>query len=63
MLLTRETTDLSLPQIGRLYGGRDHSTVLNSLRRAEATIDADPQLAARVAELRSAIHSPPAEPS
>ena len=27
--LTRELTDLSLPQIGRLYGGRDHSTVLN----------------------------------
>ena len=27
--LTREMTDLSLPQIGRLYGGRDHSTVLN----------------------------------
>jgi hypothetical protein len=33
IFLTRELTDLSLPQIGRLYGGRDHSTVLNSLRR------------------------------
>ena len=63
MLLTRELTDLSLPQIGRLYGGRDHSTVLNSLRRAEATLDTDPQLAARVAALRSAIHSPPVNPS
>jgi chromosomal replication initiator protein len=63
MLLTRETTDLSLPQIGRLYGGRDHSTVLNSLRRAEATLDTDPDLAARVSELRSAIHSPTANPS
>jgi chromosomal replication initiator protein len=57
MLLTRESTDLSLPQIGRLYGGRDHSTVLNSLRRAEASLAADPALAARVAELRAAIHS------
>ena len=36
ILLTRESTGLSLPQIGRLYGGRDHSTVLNSLRRIEA---------------------------
>ena len=63
MLLTREATDLSLPQIGRLYGGRDHSTVLNSLRRAEATLDTDPQLAARVSELRSAIHSPAPETS
>lgn len=56
MLLTRELTDLSLPQIGRLYGGRDHSTVLNSLRRAEAGLAADSVLADRVAALRSAIH-------
>ncbi len=58
ILLTRELTDLSLPQIGRLYGGRDHSTVLNSLRRAAAAIAADPDFAQRAAELRSAIHSP-----
>ena len=56
--LTRELTDLSLPQIGRLYGGRDHSTVLNSLRRVEAGLDQDPELADRVHKLRSAIHSP-----
>jgi chromosomal replication initiator protein len=56
--LTREMTDLSLPQIGRLYGGRDHSTVINSLRRVEAGIDDDDALAARVEELRGAIHNP-----
>ncbi len=56
--LTRELTDLSLPQIGRLYGGRDHSTVLNSLRRLEASLDEDPDLRRRVEELRTAIHSP-----
>jgi len=58
ILLTREATDLSLPQIGRLYGGRDHSTVLNSLRRAEGTLAGDADLAQQVADLRSAIHSP-----
>ncbi|HEX8958971.1 MAG TPA: chromosomal replication initiator protein DnaA [Solirubrobacterales bacterium] len=56
ILLTRELTDLSLPQIGRLYGGRDHSTILNSLRRAEARIAADAELADQVDELRGAIH-------
>ncbi|HSR94164.1 MAG TPA: helix-turn-helix domain-containing protein, partial [Solirubrobacterales bacterium] len=61
ILLTREATDLSLPQIGRLYGGRDHSTVLNSLRRAEASLTTNDELARRVAELRSAIHSHPAK--
>jgi chromosomal replication initiator protein len=57
ILLTRESTDLSLPQIGRLYGGRDHSTVLNSLKRVEASLATDADLAERVAVLRSAIHS------
>ncbi len=60
ILLTREATDLSLPQIGRLYGGRDHSTILNSLRRAETTLSNDADLARQVSELRSTIHSPPA---
>jgi chromosomal replication initiator protein len=55
--LTRQMTDLSLPQIGRLYGGRDHSTVLNSIRRAEARFSEDATLAAQVKELRAAIHN------
>jgi chromosomal replication initiator protein len=61
IFLTRELTDLSLPQIGRLYGGRDHSTVLNSLRRVEAGLGDDPEFAKRVEELRGAIHSPSRE--
>jgi chromosomal replication initiator protein len=59
IFLTRELTDLSLPQIGRLYGGRDHSTVLNSVRRVEARVAEDPALAGRVDKLRSAIHNLP----
>jgi chromosomal replication initiator protein len=61
IFLTRELTDLSLPQIGRLYGGRDHSTVLNSLRRVEAGLADDPQLSKRVQDLRGAIHNPAGE--
>ena len=57
ILLTRESTGLSLPQIGRLYGGRDHSTVLNSLRRIEVGVSEDPQLAERVDRLRGEIHN------
>ena len=58
IFLTRDLTDLSLPQIGRLYGGRDHTTVLNSLRRVEASLDEDVELAEKVRELRGAIHNP-----
>jgi chromosomal replication initiator protein len=61
IFLTRDLTDLSLPQIGRLYGGRDHTTVLNSLRRVEAGLDEDADLAEKVRELRGAIHNPVGE--
>ena len=61
IFLTRDLTDLSLPQIGRLYGGRDHTTVLNSLRRVEARLDEDSELAEKVRELRGAIHNPVGE--
>lgn len=63
ILLTREATELSLPQIGRLYGGRDHSTILNSLRRAEASMSGDTDLARQVGELRSSIHNRPGGPA
>jgi chromosomal replication initiator protein len=55
--LTRELTDLSLPQIGRLYGGRDHSTVLNSIRRVESRLSEDAAFAAQVQALRAALHN------
>ena len=61
IFITRDLTDLSLPQIGHLYGGRDHTTVLNSLRRVEAALDEDLELAEKVREVRGAIHNPVAK--
>lgn len=36
---------MSLPQIGRALGGRDHSTIINSRERAEALVARDPEFA------------------
>ncbi len=47
MCLARELTQLSLPEIGNAFGGRDHSTVLHacktieSLRNTDSALNAD----------------------
>lgn len=45
MWLTKQVTTRSLPDIGRRFGGRDHTTVLHAVRRIEALKDTDAQLA------------------
>lgn len=52
MYLIRELTDASLPVIGSFFGGRDHTTVINALKRMEALRKADPDLRRRVDSLR-----------
>jgi Bacterial dnaA protein helix-turn-helix len=48
----REATKWSLPRIGRFFDGRDHTTVLNSLRRMEDRAARDPELHAYMHEFR-----------
>ena len=45
MWLAKKLTTRSLPDIGRRFGGRDHTTVLHAVRRIEALRQGDPQLA------------------
>jgi chromosomal replication initiator protein len=41
MYLCRELTDLSLPKIGRAFGGRDHTTVMHALDRVKSLMIED----------------------
>jgi chromosomal replication initiator protein len=45
MWLAKQLTTRSLPDIGRRFGGRDHTTVLHAVRRIESLRAGDPQLA------------------
>ncbi|MGZ6040143.1 MAG: chromosomal replication initiator protein DnaA, partial [Phenylobacterium sp.] len=45
MWLAKQITVRSLPDIGRRFGGRDHTTVLHAVRRIEALKGEDPQIA------------------
>jgi chromosomal replication initiator protein len=42
MYLAREITERSLPEIGKRFGGRDHTTVLHAWRRITALCAEDP---------------------
>lgn len=55
MYLTREMTDLSLPDIGRLYGDRNHSTVLSSVDTAASAVLEDPELDRCITDIRAEI--------
>jgi chromosomal replication initiator protein len=52
MLLCRELLALQLVEIGNAFGGRDHSTVIHSLDRAETSAREDITFAARVEKVR-----------
>lgn len=48
MYLSRELTDLSLPEIGDLFGGKDHTTVLHSYNKIKEDLHRNPELKERV---------------
>lgn len=57
MYLTRELTDTSLPAIGKVFGGRDHTTVLHACRKIEAQISNDKNFASLVDEVTRLIRN------
>jgi chromosomal replication initiator protein len=51
MYLCRELTDLSLPKIGDIFGGRDHTTVIHACDKIAGEIESDLQVKRTVNEL------------
>lgn len=52
MVLSREFTKFSLPDIGRHFGGRDHTTVLYALKAVQKRAKADPYVDLELEVLR-----------
>lgn len=57
MALAKELTDLSLPDIGDAFGGRDHTTVLHACRKIQELRASDPTLARDFALLIQTLRS------
>ncbi len=57
MYLAKQLTTRSLPEIGRRFGGRDHTTVMHGVRRIEELKAHDHQIAEDVELLRRALEA------
>jgi chromosomal replication initiator protein len=55
MYLCRELTDLSLPEIGRRFGGRDHSTVIYATNKVREQLKQSESVYEQVRELTTRI--------
>jgi chromosomal replication initiator protein len=52
MYLSKQLTSRSLPEIGRKFGGRDHTTVMHAVRKVEELKSTDPTFAEDIELLR-----------
>ncbi|UQD69227.1 hypothetical protein JEY40_24745 [Bradyrhizobium japonicum] len=51
--LAKKLTKHSLPEIGRRCGGKDHTTILNSVKKITARMQSNPKLAETIATLEA----------
>ena len=55
MWLAKRLTTRSLPDIGRRFGGRDHTTVMHGVRKIDELRESDPQIAEDLELLKRAL--------
>ena len=55
MFLAKELTNYSLPEIGEAFGGRDHTTVIHSVKTIDKLRKSDEELNGSIDSLKSKI--------
>jgi chromosomal replication initiator protein len=55
MFLIKDLFDIPLVEIGKLFGGRDHSTVIHSIGKVEEDMTQDPEFREKVHRLREQV--------
>src|SRR5579871_1988751 len=58
MYLARKLTNMSYPEIGSRFGGKDHSTVISAVRKIERLCGEDPSVRSVVSTLESHLRQP-----
>ena len=57
MYLIRNTLDVPLKKIGEIFGGKDHTTVMNAISKVDKGLKTDPHLKEAVEELQKRLKS------
>ena len=57
MYLCRETTDLSLPKIGKLFGNRHYSTVIHAVEKIESSLKYDEELRENIETIKAKLNA------
>lgn len=57
MYLCRETTDLSLPKIGKLFGNRHYSTVIHAVEKIEEALKYDEELIENIKSIKAKLQT------
>ena len=55
MFLCKELTSYSYPEIGKAFGGKDHTTVLHAVKKIQSMIESDHNLKTHISDLKEAI--------
>jgi chromosomal replication initiator protein len=58
MYLLREEANISLPQIGEVLGGRDHTTVMYGCEKITDLLERDDRLRRQVIEIKEQLYGP-----
>jgi len=57
MYLAREELQITLPQIGEILGGRDHTTVMYGVEKITDAIDKDDTLRREILSIRERLYN------
>ena len=55
MYLSKNFTPKSLPEIGRMFGGRDHTTVMHAIKKVQSLCKVDPSFAEHIKVLKKTL--------
>jgi chromosomal replication initiator protein len=63
MYMLREESDLSLPKIGELLGGRDHTTIMYGHEKITDLLEQDKNLRRKIVNIQETLYSPVSMPA